>query len=226
MRELPDISYQYDETFMKYMHEQIWECKKDINVYHTLAKIEFSHFYDHIETPKDILEVGSGLGRGTIYLNKFLNDVSASFTLADRTGYTNNTGVFNPRKDEYYNDLSLTKKFCELNGVNNVETFDTELDDWSKLKKFDFIFSLCSFGMHVKIERYMERLLSVSKESTIMIFGVRDDSYTENSFIDLFEHVIYREDTGINPVHKENWLILKYPKIIGDENANAAASAT
>lgn len=194
------------------MNEQIWEAKNDLTVYHNLASIEFSNFYQHIGNPKDVLEVGCGLGRGTVYLNEILKDQNVSYTLADRTGYTENTGKFNPAQDEFYNDLNLTKEFCELNGVTNPETFDTELDDWSKLKKFDLIFSLCSFGMHVQIERYIERLLSVSKPNTIMIFGVRHKTYTEQSFSDKFEEVTYIKDDRAENVTREHWLILKRPK--------------
>jgi SAM-dependent methyltransferase len=211
---LPDFEYKYNDEILKYMKEQIWEAKNDISLYHKIAPLQFVHFYDEIGTPKDVLEVGSGLGRGTIYLNHLLNDDSVSYTLADRTGYTTNSGAFNPSQDEFYNDLDLTKQFCEMNGLKNVETFDTELDDWGNLKKFDLIFSICSFGMHVKIERYMDRLLSVSKESTIMIFGVRHSSYTCDSFLNQFKSVNYKTiAAGPENPTRENWLILKNPKI-------------
>lgn len=207
------------------MNEQIWEAKKDLNVYHNLAQIEFSNFYEHIRNPKDVLEVGCGLGRGTVYLNELLKDQNVSYTLADRTGYTENTGAYNPPQDEYYNDLNLTKEFCELNGVLNIETFDTERSDWNNLKKFDLIFSLCSFGMHVKIERYIERLLSVSKSNTTMIFGVRHKTYSEESFSDKFEEVLYIKDDRVENVTREHWLILKRPKQWSN-HANTNTSTT
>lgn len=213
MTTLPSFIYKYDDKFLKYMHEQIWEAKEDLNVYHSLAEIEFSNFHEHIGNPESVLEVGCGLGRGTIYLNELLKDQNVSYTLADRTGYTENTGAFNPAQDEYYNDLNLTKEFCELNGVSNIETFDTELDDWGNLKKFDLIFSVCSFGMHVKIERYMDRLLSVSKPTTTMIFGVRSP-YDQNSFAGMFDEIIYKQDNSGKNLTRENWLILKKPKMM------------
>ena len=226
MTNLPNLTYKFNDVFLKYMHEQIWEAKEDLDIYHNLAQIEFSNFYKFIGTPKNVLEVGSGLGRGTIYLNHLLKDDTVSYTLADRTGYTKNTGAFNPKEDEYYNDLELTKEFCKLNDVKNVEVFDTELNDWNGLKKFDLIFSLCSFGMHVKIERYMQRLLSVSKKSTTMIFGVRHGSYTCQSFANEFDDVLYFVDNSGKNLTRENWLILRNPKFLENDDADTHASAT
>jgi hypothetical protein len=223
---LPKFTYKYNDKFLKYMHEQIWEAKEDLEVYHNLAQIEFENFHKFIGSPRKVLEVGSGLGRGTIYLNHILNDDSVSYTLADRTGYTKNTGAFNPKNDEYYNDLELTKEFCELNDVKNVEVFNTELDDWMKLGKFDLIFSLCSLGMHVKIERYMSRLLSVSKKSTTMIFGVRHSSYNCQSFSNEFENVIYLVDNSNKNLTREDWLILRTPKFLENYDADTYASST
>ena len=158
-----------------------------MEVYGDVSKYEFEQIQDHIPHGiTSVLEVGSGLGRGSIFLNHLLKDDTIRYTLADRTGHTRNTGIFNPAEDEFYNDLALTQDFCELNGLKNITTFDTELGDWTALPKSDFVFSLCSFGMHVSIERYMDRLLSVATHNSTMIFGVRDWSYGPFSFKDLF----------------------------------------
>ena len=104
----------------------------------------------------------------------------------------------------------LTADFCRLNGVKKLATFDTELGDWGKLPKADLIFSLCSFGMHVMIERYIDRLIAAMKPEGTMIFGTRHPSYGAHSFGNRFEEVMFfpgQDSSGVFP--EENWLILK-----------------
>src|SRR5665213_3358023 len=143
------FTYKFSPRHVPFMKEQIWEARHDLGVYSDLAVFEFSQFEGHIGAPKTVLEVGCGLGRGSIFLNHLLHDDDTLFVLADRTGYTSNSGAFNPEVDEFYNDLELTADFCQQNGIKKFRTFDTEVDDWATLPKADLIFSLCSFGMHV-----------------------------------------------------------------------------
>jgi SAM-dependent methyltransferase len=206
-----EYTYKYNEDHVKYMKEQVWEAKEDLKIYDRLSVFEFTKIEPYCGRPNTVLEVGCGMGRGSIFLNHLLQDDTVEYTMADRTGYTSNRGRYNPNQDEYYNDLALTKSFCELNGIKNCQTFDTELSDWTALPKFDLIFSLCSFGMHVSIKRYIDRLLSVSKPTTTMIFGTRHPSYNQDSFKDKFKKVLYEQVPTQSPFPRENWLILQNP---------------
>lgn len=204
--------YKFNDDHLVYMKEQIWEAKDDLSVYNQLSVHEFTQIEKFINQPKTVIEVGCGLGRGSIYLNQLLKDDSVEYFLCDRTGYTENTGAYDPPNDEFYNDLKLTESFCRLNGIKNVTTFDTEQDDWSTLPQADFLFSLCSFGMHVHIERYIERLISVVKPTSTMVFGTREASYGNTSkFKHLFETVEYHKGNHVKGMPEENWLVLKNP---------------
>lgn len=220
MHEILKYEYKYQPRHIPFMKEQIWEAKQDISIYSEVGYHEFTQIGQFIDTNlQTVIEVGCGLGRGSIFLNNILKNDNVKYIMADRTGYTQNTGDFNPTNDEFYNDLVLTKDFCELNGINNVSTFDTEIDDWEQLPRADLIFSLCSFGMHVSIDRYMERLLSVAKPTSTMIFGIRNangtsgtgGNYTTQSFDTLFEEVLLIKGQYIPHLPYEDWLILRHP---------------
>lgn len=219
------FKYQYTEKHLEYMRYQIHEMKERPEVYDDLSEHEFSQFRDYIGQPKIVFEAGCGLGRGSIYMNHLLADSEIEYILADRNGFSRNSGGY--EDGAYYNELDLTESFSKLNGIERLRTFETEEHDWSSLPKVDLIFSLCSFGMHVSIAKYMDRLLSISKPTTTMIFGVRQNHYNENSFKELFEEVIFipskkifvpelkaGELTGKEVLlyPEENWLILKNPR--------------
>lgn len=221
------FKYQYTEDHLKYMKYQIHEMKERPEVYDNLSEFEFNQIKKFIGNPKVVFEAGSGLGRGSIYLNHLLKDDSVEYILADRDGYTNDSGAYYENVDHYYNDLSLTGSFCRLNGIKNFRTFETEKHNWATLPKVDLVFSLCSFGMHVPIAKYIDRLISISKPTTTMIFGTRHANYNQDSFKDRFEQVIYQPserilvpelidgaETGnkILLYPEENWLILKNPR--------------
>jgi SAM-dependent methyltransferase len=205
--------YKYAPRHIPFMREQVWESRDDTGVYSDLSLLEFRQFENFIGDPRVVLEVGCGLGRGSIFLNHLLRNDLALYILADRTGYTENTGAFSPGRDEFYNDLVLTEDFCRLNGVRNLITFDTEAGDLSRLPRADLILSLCSFGMHVSIERYIDRLSAALASGGTMIFGTRHESYGPDSFADLFAEVVYlpsdMTDAERERYPVENWLILR-----------------
>lgn len=212
--------YKFNEKHLLYMKEQIWEASDNIDIYNNLSLHEFEQIKPYLGNPKNVLEVGCGMGRGSIFLNHLLKDNKVHYTLADRNGYTTNTGAYMPDEDEFYNDIELTFDFCKLNGIKNITTFDTENDDWLTLPKYDLIFSLCSFGMHVSIDRYMDRLLSVSKPTTTMIFGVRGDSNRGSKisthFLEKFSEHLIIDGKHIEVFPREDWFILKNPKLISN----------
>lgn len=212
------FSYTYAPRHVGLMKEQIWEARQDLQVYSDLSVFEFEQIGPYLGSPKAVMEVGCGLGRGSIFLNSLLKDDTVQYILADRTGMTNNTGAFAPDTDEFYNDLEQTAEFAKINGIKNAQTFDTEADDWSELPKADLIFSLCSFGMHVAIERYIDRLIAAANPDCTMIFGTRGP-YGPTSFPNMFQEVVFLPGSdGKGRFPKEDWLILKNPVI-----ASAAA---
>jgi hypothetical protein len=216
--------YKHKEEHLKYIFEQQHEVQQseDLKMYADLSIHEFNQFKDHIGNPKLVFEAGCGLGRGSVYLNHLLQDDNVEYILADRTGWHWNRGGPNlsPNNDDVYNDLTMTADFSSLNGIKNFRTFDTQADDWATISNVDLIFSLCAFGMHVNIESYIDRLISISHPSTTMIFGTRSIhgvTYGPDSFKDKFEQVIFLngkpspETQSVKFPH-EDWLILKNPR--------------
>lgn len=218
---MSEFKYKFLTDHLPWMENQVWEMKEQYggaSTYDKLAPYEVSQIEEHLpKCPDRILELGAGLGRGSIYLRHYYKEKEITFppcwVLADRDGESKeNTGAFAPKEDEYYNDFKLARSFCRLNGLDNFKFFDTEKDDWDALGTFDFIFSFCSFGMHVPIERYIDKILSVCNDNTVLIFGTRHAGYSDKSFSDKFREVIFKPSLGQAPFPVEHWLILKGKK--------------
>lgn len=215
------FKYKFNEEHLALVYNQVWESDPKyggtLQVYNDLAPYEVEQIKEFLPSePDSILELGAGLGRGSIYLGDFYRKSVTflpTFVLADRDGFSEeNTGAFNPKEDEYYNDFKLGRSFCRLNDLYNYRFVDTEKGNWANWGQFDLIFSFCSFGMHVEISRYLDRIKDRCHDDTVLIFGTRHASYGPQSFKDDFREVIYKPGEGKAPFPIENWLILKGPK--------------
>lgn len=201
--------YVIPDKFLPLLREQVWETSNGLSVYSNLSLHEYEQYGRYIERPKVVLDIASGLGRTSIYLNKRLRKPRPLFILADRTGRTNNTGDFDPPEDEYYNDLQMTREFCRINGLSFIRTFDTELENWHSLPPIDLVISTIGIGFHVPIERYMPQLYRVLSPDGMMIFGTRMGCYHVDSFKELFRESTFHAGVEKEPFPYEDWLILK-----------------
>lgn len=209
--------HKYNPEHLHYMKEQIWESKDDLSVYDRLSEFEYEQTKDYMKPPNhkiwsyNVLDLGCGLGRFSIYLNQIWKDKEVHYTLTDTTGDTENHGGWN--LDEYYNNLDLTYSFCKLNELENFEIIDTKKDKYLATLEQDLIFSHCAFGMHYPIEDVMSKLLQVSSPEVTMIFGTRKrDLYTEDSFKEFFHEVKFLKQEHIPPFPHQDWLILRGKK--------------
>lgn len=204
------FKYKYKKEHIHYMKEQVFEAKTNLRVYSALSELEHEQTKEFIGFPRTVMDLGCGLGRAGIYLNHSLNDNSIHFIMADSTGDTDNAGLWDI--PAVYNNLHLTKSFCETNGMQNFETFDVFRDDWERLKDVDLIISHCSVGVHFPIEDVLENLLKISSKDCTMIFGLRKGlHYTSASFKDFFQTTVFIDTMPLadKRLPWQNWLILK-----------------
>ena len=204
------MEYLFSDEHLDLCKEQVWEAKSDMKIYGLLSEFELEQFQEYLPREcKRSFEFGAGMGRGSIQLHKIYGN-DTEYYLADRQGRTSNKGVFFPQDDEFYNDFDLTRSFCELNGLKDFQVFDTELDDWSRLPKFDLITSRCSLGFHVKIDRYIDRLISIAAPEVTMIFGVnRIVSEESEDYLHRFKEWKLIPGKEDHRLPLQSWLILK-----------------
>lgn len=200
--------YKANNEHRYWMVQQVWESLSDRSVYSRLGDLELSQIKEFLPpSPKTVMEVGCGLGRGSINLNWHYDDPSILWLLGDKNGdVERNTGALGA--DEVYNDLAATSSFCLLNDMTNFTTFSMH-DGWElACPPVDLLVSFCSFGVHVPIEDSIDKLIALSSRDVTMIFGVREP-YSEDSFRDKFKEVIFRRHAQEPPFPHQNWLVLR-----------------
>jgi len=196
------------EGFRDYMAVHVSQTLKNIDIYQTVCESEWDVIKDYIGNPKTILELGCGLGRMSVYINGMLDDDSIKYILADSNGSPHGKIKFgwNPPKQRYYNNLEMTRKFCDMNGLNNYEIVNLKQIK-SQVLSVDFVMSFLSVGFHYPIESYMDWLLKILNEGGNMIFGVRKNKYSDHKFEKYFNKcIIIAQDGSVED--KEDILIL------------------
>jgi len=201
---------------MKLTKEQIEMAKlhvtqmsSDLNFYNKLTEAEYESFKEFIGQPQRILELGCGLGRMSVYINKQL-DYEPEFILADFDEISKKIKYgWNPG-NIFYNKLETTRQFCIENNLRRFEIFNLAERNISELKNVDLVISVMSVGFHYPIEQYMKTLLNITTQDVVMIFGVRKINavhvYNTDSFKKYFQKTTFRD---VDLKTKEHIMILE-----------------
>lgn len=203
---MKDFEYKFSDKYKEIAGMQVTQIKDNQDFYLEMSASEYKVIEHYIQSPKRVLELGCGLGRFSIFLNSQL-DTGPEFFLADYSKISERVKYgWNPA-DSFYNNLDLTKEFCNLNGLSNLSIIDLEKESVSSLSDIDLVMSFLSVGFHYPIEQYMDHLLDITTDDATFIFGIRKGKYNEDSFSDSFKSSIVIENSSVYT--KEEILILQ-----------------
>jgi len=181
---MSDFKFNFKSKDQKAMdllkHLQINNSDKDYeersaDEYETLKSIMFE------KKPNKIFDIGAGIGRTSVYFKNLAELDDTTFYLADFTGkeYEKKGGCGHHEDIDPipYNDLKITKSFCENNGMNmkNIEIVDLAENEFEKIKDVDLISSFDSVGYHWLIEDAFKKykLNAMASENAMLVFGGR-----------------------------------------------------
>lgn len=198
--------YVFREEFLEIANMQITQVKENEGYYFKISMHEYEQIKDYIGRPKNILELGCGLGRFSIFLNSKL-DYNPKFFLADFSKVSEKVRYgWNP-KGSVYNNLDFTRDFCLDNGMNNFDLINLEQSSIKSLQNIDLVMSFLSVGFHYPIEEYFYDFKSISNKDTVFVFGTRSGMYDFNNLGKMFEEVIILDEPKIST--KERIVVLK-----------------
>ena len=202
------------KNVLKYYHLQ---CNCNEYIFTNFPEIKYIESYLSDLKPTNILDIGSGIGRASVFFFKYFNWDTSTFYLFDgNRGESQICGLQSDISDGYYNSLDCTKKFCLANGMNNFNIINAE-NVPNKLPKFDLIYSFLSIGFHFNLSLYLnEWLYHLLSPNALLIFGIRGKEHHEwnvqqienidkNKF-----NIIKIHESENNKIDRTSILILQY----------------
>ena len=167
--------YRIEVTFPREAEEYIGlQCNNEKEVFSKLPEIEEIRLYLRDLNPNVVLDVGSGIGRASVYFFKHFRWTDTRFILADGdSGKTQLSGI-RTGEGEYYNSLDATRAFCEANGLYNFETFNLGKHKWGELNcRPDLAYSFMALGFHWPVNSFLDDVHDSLEDKCLLIFGLR-----------------------------------------------------
>lgn len=173
----------FSKEILKYVKLQ---CNDIQSLYSDPPEINGVKKYFKNVSPKNVLELGCGLGRVSVaFYNAFSLWAKTNFYLLDGdSGIKQIAGINYNSNKSFYNSLKLTKEFCLVNGIprNQIMLINAEqMESFSFTEgiRFDFVYSFFAIGFHWPIDLYLERLLPYLNSDSILCFGIRPNIYAK-----------------------------------------------
>ena len=165
-----DVVFPHDSNFDRLIG---WQSSKEMYrsmpehlTLHDIWGDEAAHY-----VPDKVLEIGCGLGRCSVWMQKYHGWPSTEWWLLDGTGNDINYGMDNGETG-FYNDMALTQQYFEMNCpdakaryVNTIS--QVEADD------LDLVMSFMAFGFHWPLNDYLEQVTHKCNPEALAIFGTR-----------------------------------------------------
>ena len=167
---------------------------------------EFNSIKNYLpKNPKNILDIGCGLGVINIYLNDYYSK-KTYFTLIDKNYVDKKVAYGFKNNSESYNKIEITKDFLILNGFKTEQLQLINADENFVLNnKYELIISLFSMGYHYSIKNYIDIIKKKSTKSTKVIFDLSMEYNELNEVKKYFNKVvIIKNDNEV----KQNYLRL------------------
>jgi SAM-dependent methyltransferase len=129
--------------------------------------------------PKKVLELGSGIGRASVYFFKKYNWTDTVFYLVDGdSGEEQISSVNYNSSEDFYNSMKATKEFCEANGLFKYILVNVERDEIPK-EKFDLVYSTYAIGFHWPVSLYLEKIQDKLEHGSLLLFIIRGKQVIE-----------------------------------------------
>lgn len=161
----------FPKKAQKYVNLQ---CNDDRESFLYLAEIEGIEKYFKNLNPEIALDVGSGIGRASVFFFKYFNWINSLFILADGDSGEKQLSGMRAGKADFYNSLEATESFCKANGMSNLRTFNLEKLGWEELDcNPDLVYSFRALGFHWPINSFLEEIYSLLKNKCLLFFELR-----------------------------------------------------
>ena len=183
--------------FSKFLSKYMTNIDKISQDYYKIMYSEYLTIKNFLNSKKNILSIGAGIGGLEVIINNNFKDEKFTFIERDYVSRKIKYG-WDKSNSEAYNKLYLLENFLLLNQIkkDRFTIINFDKDNLPK-EKFNLIISLYSLDFHYDFKIYKAYLSNVSDDNTVIIF----DTIRANYFKGIFENVvIIKEDN--DTLHK------------------------
>jgi SAM-dependent methyltransferase len=175
------MNISFPESTLKYCELQ---CNSVYFDYSTCPEVTLIQDYlANIVPPKYCLDIGSGIGRVSVYLNNFFAWPKTKYWLLDGdSGDQQIAGMNYEPKRAFYNSRKATHEFCTANGLTNFEFINMDEFEPIPTDRFDLCYSCKAIGFHWPLKDYLAILGYAAKAGAHLFFELRSkdkDHYKE-----------------------------------------------
>jgi SAM-dependent methyltransferase len=168
-------------------HREIWQADQNGTCwgeYEALGPI-----LDSLEEPRNILEIGPGMGRSVIFLAKKRGWPGSRFSVYEGNGTTTRYTSNGPRfPDSFCGNVDALRAVLKFNAIEGVEIYDASKLALGDLPvKFDLIYSFYCIGFHWALREFLPDIIALMGNGATAIFTVTDD-FQDFDAIKAFDH--------------------------------------
>lgn len=162
------MSIIFPESAEKYIQLQ---CNGDKSLYTDMPEMKWANEYICKYNPKRALDIGSGIGRASVFISKnYLPD--CWFYLLDGDGGDKQFDGVRVRPYEYYNSFGAANEFCSVNNVKHT-VVDAGGSWIYQISNVDLVFSFLAIGFHWPLSFYLNCIYEILNPGRLAVFGMR-----------------------------------------------------
>ena len=123
----------------------------------------------------NLLSIGCGLAIPELPFYELYQNEDLNFFLFDKTQVDDNIHFGHEKTASFYNDLKEAKKLYINYGIKeqNIHLIDASNKNLCSLPKMDIITSFISWGFHFPLETYLENVIKLMHNDSILIIDIR-----------------------------------------------------
>lgn len=168
------ISPQLDLTLSE-RSRTIWEADQNGVSWGEYEALE--QLLNSMPTPKKILEIGPGLGRSIVFLNKKRGWEKSEIHAYEGEGTSTKYTMLGPRfEDSFCGNIKMLSHVLEFNNINNFKIFNARYNKLTHLPgPYDFIYGFYSIGFHWALNHFLDDILHLMHETSVAVFTVPNE---------------------------------------------------
>lgn len=190
------------------------QCNNVLSDYETCPEMRTAFPILSKLRPSNVLELGSGIGRVSVFLRNYFKWDTTNFYLLDGdSGDVQIAGIHYTTNKDFYNSLDATKSFCVENNISEERLFLVNAETCSGISdvQFDLCYSCKAIGFHWPINDYLVQFSKNFEVGSYLFFELRSNDKKVYSTEERWKRVMKIVDMQVNGINRSDFDVIKLP---------------